>query len=152
MAGLDPDAREALNSLIEVCRDGQYGFEQAAKGVDDAALRAELIQYSMQRRDFAAALRQVLREQGEEPDDSGSVSGALHRGWINVRQAIAKSDKTAVLSECERGEDAAVSAYRDAMARPVPGGIDDLVEMQYASIRRVHDRIRDLRQTTKELH
>jgi len=145
MQSVNPEARDTINSLIEVCRDGQYSFEEAAKGVEDPSLRAEFIQYSMQRRDFAVALQQAMRSLGEEPESSGSVAGALHRGWIGLRQTVSRSDKEAILSECERGEDAAITAYRDAMAQSVPPGVDDLVEMQYSSIKRVHDRIRALR-------
>ncbi len=152
MSEFSSEARGAINHLIETCRDGQYGFEEAAKSIGDPALRAELMQYSMQRREFATALQQALRSVGEEPQDSGSLSGKLHRGWMNVRQAITSSDDYSILAECERGEDLAVEAYREAMANPVPPGIDDLVETQYSAIKHVHDRIRSLREANKPLH
>ena len=115
----------------------------------DPALRAELMQYSMQRREFATALQQAVRTVGEEPEESGSASGALHAGWINLKNAITGNDDYSVLSECERGEDVAVDAYRDAMSQPVPVGLDDLVETQYSAIKHVHDRIRSLREANR---
>lgn len=152
MTEMSGDARGAISHLIETCRDGQYGFEEAAKSIGDPALRAELMQYSMQRREFATALQQALRGAGEEPQASGSISGKLHRGWMNVRQAISSSDDYSILSECERGEDSAVGAYREVMANPVPAGIDDLVESQYSTVKHVHDRIRSLKEANKPVH
>lgn len=152
MSEMSGQARGAISELIETCRDGQYGFEEAAKSIGDPALRAELMQYSMQRREFATALQQALRGLGEDPPQSGSFSGKLHRGWMNVRQAIASSDDYAILSECERGEDSAVEAYREAMSSDVPSGVDDLVETQYSAVKHVHDRIRSLRDANKPVH
>ena len=152
MSDMGHEASSTLNHLIEACRDGQYGFEEAAKGVGDPALRAELMQYAMQRREFATALQQALRTMGEDPKDAGSVSGALHRGWINVKQALSTNDDFAILSECERGEDSALDTYRDALSEQVPPGVDDLVETQYSAIKHVHDRIRSLRDANKPLH
>lgn len=152
MSEISGDTRDSINHLIETCRDGQYGFEEAAKSIGDPALRAELMQYSMQRREFATALQQALRSVGEQPQQSGSLSGKLHRGWMNVRQAISSSDDFSILSECERGEDSAVEAYREVMANPVPQGIDDLVETQYSAVKHVHDRIRSLKEANKPVH
>ena len=107
---------------------------------------------SMQRREFATALQQALRSAGEEPQESGSLAAALHRGWMNVKQAVSSNDDYAVLSECERGEDSAVEAYREAMSQAVPPGVDDLVETQYSAIKHVHDRIRSLKDANKPVN
>ena len=148
MSNLSHEAKSTLDTLIETCKDGQYGFEVAAKGVGDPALRAELLQYSLQRREFASALQQALRTMGEKPLESGSLSGTMHRGWIKVKEAISSADEGKILAECERGEDSAVDAYRDAMGQIIPPGIDDLVETQFAAIQHVHDRIKALRDST----
>jgi uncharacterized protein (TIGR02284 family) len=152
MSEMTGDSKGAINQLIETCRDGQYGFEEAAKSIGDPALRAELMQYSMQRREFATALQQAVRSLGEEPPKSGSLSGKLHRSWMNVRQAVSSSDDYSILAECERGEDSAVEAYREAMSNAVPAGVDDLVETQYSAIKHVHDRIRSLKEANKPVH
>src|ERR1700685_308412 len=105
-----------VNHLIEICRDGQNGFAAAAKAIKDSSLQAELTQYSQQRRNFAAALEAALDALGESHHDGGSASGAMHRGWINLKSAIAGNNRYAVLAECERGEDSAVKAYREAVS------------------------------------
>lgn len=152
MSEMNSEVKGAINHLIETCKDGQHGFEEAAKSIGDPALRAELMQYSMQRREFATSLQQALQSMGQEPEESGSIAASLHRGWMKLREAVSSNDDYSILAECERGEDSAVDAYRDALSQPVPAGVDDLVETQYAAIKHVHDRIRSLREANKPLH
>jgi len=141
---------DTINKLIEICRDGQYGFELASKGIDDALLRSELMQYSQQRHEFADDLREALADvTGESSTDHGSMAGALHRGWINIKQALTSRDRLAILSECERGEDAAVEAYRDAIGTALPDQLAGLVQTQMRAVQRVHDRVRALRDADK---
>ena len=135
---------ETVNHLIEVCRDGQNGFEAAAKATKDTSLQAELMQYSLQRQRFAADLEAAMYSLGEPFRDSGTVGAALHRGWMNIK-AMISDDRLAVLEECERGEDSAVTAYRDAMSSTIGSTMGTLIESQYEQIQRVHDRVKELR-------
>ena len=152
MSEMSGESKGTVNNLIETCKDGQHGFEEAAKSIGDPALRAELMQYSMQRKEFAAALQQAMQSMGEEPEESGSMAAALHRGWLKLREAVSSNDDYSILAECERGEDSAVQTYRDAMSHEVPPGVDDIVETQYSAIKHVHDRIRSLRDANKPVH
>jgi uncharacterized protein (TIGR02284 family) len=138
-----------LNDLIEICRDSQKGFESAAKAVKDPVLRAELNQYSLQRAECAEELKAESESLGEAADDGGSVAGAVHRGWINLKAALATNDRSAILAECERGEDTAVEAYRDAIESGLPESVEKLVKSQFQKVRRVHDRIKELRDSSR---
>jgi uncharacterized protein (TIGR02284 family) len=73
----------------------------------------------------------------------------LHRGWINLKQTIVANDKAAILSECERGEDSAVEAYRKAQSAALPSPFKEIVETELADVQRVHDRVRSLRDQWK---
>jgi uncharacterized protein (TIGR02284 family) len=143
------DTHTALNHLIDVCRDGQEGFAAAAKVMQETPLHAELIQYSLQRRGFASDLEAALNAMGETSQASGSVAGAVHRGWMNLKAAISRNDRYAVLAECERGEDSAVSAYREAIRADLGPSIGSLVRSQLEQVQRVHDRIKALRDAAK---
>lgn len=141
---------DTINELIKTCHDGENGFETAANGVEDSALKAEFLEYSRQRRQFAADLRMLLSDagigdSGDEPATGGSVAAALHRGWINLKQAVTTNDRHAVLAECERGEDSAVETYREALNAGLPNPFADIVSAQYEQIQRAHDRVKALR-------
>jgi uncharacterized protein (TIGR02284 family) len=138
-----------INRLIEVCHDGEKGFAAAADALHDATLKNELVRYSAQRGDFIAQLESTLRKSGEKPVAHGSTSGAVHRGCMHLKANITRDNTHAVLAECERGEDVAVDAYRDAVASALPEDIEKLGMTQYHAIESAHDRIRSLRDATK---
>ncbi len=141
---------EVLNDLIQTCIDGQKGFEAASKAVDDPAIRDELVGYSWQRQQFATELKSRLEAFGEKPVDHGSAGGALHRGWMDVKSAVRANSEHAILAECERGEDAAVEAYRKAMSAAMPAEYTQVVSSQFQTIQRTHDRIKALRDATEK--
>jgi uncharacterized protein (TIGR02284 family) len=108
------------------------------------------MQYSQQRHEFADDLREALGDvTGETVVDHGTMAGALHRGWINLKQALTSRDRLAILSECERGEDAAVHAYEEATSVALPEQLAGLVLTQMRAVQRVHDRVRALRDAEK---
>lgn len=131
-----------LNSLIQTCRDGERGFQSAAEAVEDTQLRSLFRDLSAQRNQFALELETEVARLGETPATEGTVMGALHRGWINLKSAIAGNDEAAVVSECERGEDSAVAAYRDALEADLPESTRSLVARQYSFVQAAHDRVR----------
>jgi uncharacterized protein (TIGR02284 family) len=134
-----------LNSLIETCKDGQEGFKVAAEGTERSDLKSLLYEYSQQRSQFAGELQTLVQSLGGDPEKSGSISGALHRGWINIKTAVVGNDEAAVLNECERGEDAAKSSYKSAIDESLPAYISDVVTEQFRAISQAHDRIKALR-------
>ena len=136
-----------LNDLIETLKDGQYGFKHAAENVEESDLKTLFSSYSTQRAKFAGELQQELIRMGEsEPEEDASVTGALHRGWINLKSALSGKSRHAVLAECERGEDHAVSAYKKATASAeLPAPILAIVNKQYGEVKSAHDNVRSLR-------
>jgi len=119
MTALSKETIELIDHLIETCKDGQEGYRSAAADVTDASLKERLSGYERQRAEFAAELQQTMVALGEsDPCNHSSMTGDLHRAWINVRSAFTNRDDHAILLECERGEDYAVKTYRDALAFP----------------------------------
>ncbi len=134
-----------LNGLIETCKDGQDGFKTAAEGVERSDLKSTFYELGQQRSKFSGELQTLVRELGGDPEDSGSVSASLHRGWINIKSAVTGQDDSAVLNEAERGEDAAKKAYKDALAENLPTNVKTVVQKQAEAVNAAHDKVRDLR-------
>jgi uncharacterized protein (TIGR02284 family) len=139
------DVISTLNDLIETCRDGQEGFRQAAEAIQDSQLKTLFYEYSQQRAQFSAVLQELVRELGGDPTHSGSAAGALHRGWIDLKGAITGGSDESILNECERGEDSAKDAYKDALEKNLPGNIADVVRQQATAVQAAHNRVRELR-------
>jgi uncharacterized protein (TIGR02284 family) len=139
------DVISTLNGLIETCKDGQDGFKEAAEGVERSDLKSLFYEFSQQRAQFAGELQSLVQTLGGDPEDSGSVAAALHRGWINIKSAVTGKDEAAILNECERGEDSAKNAYKGAMEEALPANIIETVQAQYVAVQAAHDRIKALR-------
>ena len=142
------DVVSTLNNLIETCKDGQNGFQEAAEGVQNSNLKSLFYEYSQQRAQFAGELQSLVRELGGDPENSGSTAAALHRGWINIKSAVTGKDDNAILSECERGEDVAKNAYQEALRMNLPANVQSVVQRQAQAVKEAHDRVRNLRDST----
>lgn len=141
---------QTLNSLIEICKDGQDGYRDAAENSKHPDLKKLLLSYSLQRSKFAGELQQLVISLGEKPEDSSSVASAIHRGWIDLKAAFTKGSDHAILAECERGEDLAVSAYSKALETKLPAHIHETVSAQSDAILDAHNDIRDRRNASAE--
>lgn len=139
------DVISTLNGLIETCRDGQEGFKQAAEGVERSDLKSLFYEFSQQRAQFVGDLQMLVQSLGGDAENTGSLSGTLHRGWINIKSAVTGKDEGSILNECERGEDAAKKAYKEALETKLPAHVTETVQSQYTSVQAAHDRVKALR-------
>jgi uncharacterized protein (TIGR02284 family) len=145
MSGDNEDVIDALNDLAECCKDGEYGFRACAEQAKRSDLKSVFLQRADDCRGAAQELYEQIRSLGGDVDESGSVAGAMHRGWVAVKATLSTYDDKAVLEECERGEDNAMARYRKALKQPLPAGIKLIVERQMQGVQRNHDQIKMLR-------
>jgi len=148
MTDMKKQAISVLNDLIETSKDGQAGFKTCAEGIKHPELKTLFIKRSTDCGAAAAELQSAVRSMGGDPETSTSVSGDLHRRWVDVKSMFTGKGEEAVLNEAERGEDHALKAYRDAMEKINKHnlvGIRDLVERQYHGVQRNHDQVKALR-------
>ncbi|OZI23311.1 aldehyde dehydrogenase [Bordetella genomosp. 9] len=136
---------KVLNNLIETCKNGEKGFLAAAEDTKDAELRGLFQNRATDCASGAAELQAIVARLGGEPETSGSVAGAVHRGWVHLKAAVAGRTDASILEECERGEDVAKHDYTDALREPLPEDIRAVVQKQYEGVLRNHDQVRALR-------
>ena len=82
------DVISKLNTLIEICKDGQDGFKTASEGIERSELKTTFYEFSQQRSEFSGVLQELVRSLGGDPEKSGSFSAAVHRGWIDIKSAV----------------------------------------------------------------
>jgi uncharacterized protein (TIGR02284 family) len=133
--------REVLHHLIEICKDGERGFRTAAEQVGAPVLKSLFADLAAQRRQFATELAPHLQRLGGLAD-GGTNAGTLHRGWMVLRGFVPGDHDHSVVTEAERGEQAALSAYNDALNGMLPPTVIDLIEEQRDAIRSSNERIR----------
>jgi uncharacterized protein (TIGR02284 family) len=139
------DVVDELNTLIETCKDGEYGFRACAEHVKSAQLRQVFTSRAEECRQAATQLQTLVTRLGGKADTGSSVTGTMHRGWVNLKGMLSGDSDQAALNECERGEDAALERYRDAIKKALPDDVALVVQRQYEGVKRNHDQIRTLR-------
>lgn len=152
MEGNEMDTKDiisTLNDLIEVSKDGEEGFQTCAEDADDPKLKSYFVDLAHECKEGADELQNMVLSLGGDPETSSSLSGTLHRRWIDIKTAFTSHDDVAVLNECERGEDIALDAYHEALEEDLPSDVRMVVERQLAGVQRNHDQIKQLRDVAR---
>ena len=136
--------RDVLHHLIEVCNDGERGFRAAADFVGDAQLKTLFLHLAEQRQRFAEDLLPHLQRLGGLPDEAGTGAGSLHRGWMAFMGMVPGRHDHHIVTEAERGEQAARSAYEEALNGMLPPTVTDVIEAQRDALVAAQDRIRSI--------
>ena len=141
---------DTLEDLIEVSRDGQHGYRDAAEHVKDSQLKKFLNEVSLERAKFAGDLEnETVRYGKSDVDRTGSALGAIHRGWADLKANVGAGDD-AVLSSIETGDKGACDRYDKAIREgKLPDEILGIVRNQAQALVGTLDRVRSLRQHRK---
>jgi len=145
MATEEKEVRSVLNDLIETCKDGEQGFRTAAERAKESSLKSLFARYAAQRAEYAQELQVLVTQLGGDPATSGHIAGTLHRGWLNLKEALSKNEDKAIIDECEAGEDAAVKNYREARAKVLPANVATVVQRQALGVEEAHKTLSDLK-------
>ncbi|MDB5802384.1 MAG: hypothetical protein JWL63_3323 [Rhodocyclales bacterium] len=139
------EAVSVLNDLIQTSSDGEKGFLRAADDTSSIDLRVIFLAASQRCAAAARELQGLVVDLDGEPETRGSIAGAIHRGWLDLKAAIMSRDDLAVLEECERGEDFAKRRYAEALKKDLPPDVRLVVQRQYEGVITNHDRVLGLR-------
>ena len=134
--------------LVETLEDGREGFAKGAEKLESSDNRNEAALFrrlSEQRATFSTELQALAQSYGDDVDESGSLAGKLHRGWMSLKDALAGSDPDGVLDAAEQGEDHAVSEFEKALKADISQPMRTVVERQAAEVKRAHDEVKALR-------
>lgn len=145
---MDPtEMRSTLQDLIETLEDGRKGFADAAdKLADDGhgEVASRMRELSTQRERFSAELRELAVQHSIDIRDEGSLGGALHRGWMSLKDALTGDDADAVLEAVHSGEEHALSEYDDALDVEWDERVRQVIVRQADAIRDARDEVATL--------
>ena len=139
------EMEKVLLDVIKSLVDGQKGFADIGEHLKDDTLKRYFLAESLKRANYRAELENELHRAGmADVKEGGSVSGALHRSWGDLKAKLGGGDHT-LLETAEAGEDVAKKAYKDALEKPLPDPIRRLLSEQQAHIQSSHDYVRNHR-------
>ena len=141
------DDKNVAKELVETLRDGERGFASAAEKLRDSdrpEWAATLERLSEQRADFRREIVDLGHEYSDDVDESGTVTAALHRGWISLKDALTGDDAGSVLGAAVTGENHAVSEYESALDQDLSAGFREVVSRQHAAVVAARDEVKAL--------
>jgi uncharacterized protein (TIGR02284 family) len=128
-----------LDDLIHTLIDSIKGYENSAQERTESRFVGFFREMARDRREAVNQLQAQSRALGGSPSDQGSVAGALHRRWEDLRAALGGGDK-AVIQEVERGEDYLKEEFERALAdENISEETRAVIRTVYGSVRRGHD-------------
>ncbi|TDG36554.1 PA2169 family four-helix-bundle protein [Pedobacter changchengzhani] len=108
-----------LKGLISIVNDGKEGYESAAETTDSLELKGIFLKYAAERKIYELELKAHLATHGAESDNSeGGILGAIHRTWIDIKEALSSKEDVAILGAIETGEKAAIEKYDALLNHP----------------------------------
>lgn len=139
------DTVNVLQGILEKNYDAEKGYKKAMLDAKTPALKNFLQKQAAQRSHFATAIDKELRDLDETPIESGSLTGTLHRAWIDIKSSVAGNDDEAVLEEVIRGEKASVDEYQDVLKNNVLAPqINNVLQSQLNDIQGTLNRVKTL--------
>jgi uncharacterized protein (TIGR02284 family) len=139
------EMESTLLDVIKSLEDGQKGFADIGEQLKDETLKRYFLAESLKRANFRAELENELHRAGvADVKESGTVAGALHRTWGDLKAKLGGGDHT-LLETAEQGEDEAKKAYKDALDKELPLPIRQLLTEQQAHILTSHDYVKSHR-------
>ncbi|EDM43685.1 hypothetical protein SCB49_08843 [unidentified eubacterium SCB49] len=101
-----------LNQLLEKNNDAEAGYKRAAKIVEAPRLKRFFETQAQNRNEFGQALRSEINNIGGEFVSGTSITGDVHRTWMDVKSSLSSNDRDVILEEVIRGERAALTEYK----------------------------------------
>ena len=144
----DSTALAVLNELLEIVRDGEFGFQTCADEVAIPHLQRFFYHRAECFHEAADELVRLIWRFGGTPAEGGTPPG-----FTPFKGAVIARNDLSMLEECERREDAAIARCRKALKQgDLPPEVRSFVERHAHDAERSNDQLRDLRKTMRPDH
>lgn len=136
----DPNA---IDRAVKTLRDGVDGYRTAAVEVNNPALAALLNELSESRNAAYDTVVTATADAGTDiPEDPGTVAAALHRGWMQIKGALAGDD--AIISAALTGESEAAADLNRALESDPTPDIEEALRRALLDVERARERLESL--------
>lgn len=136
-----------LNDLLERTYDAEKGYKKAAENTKNNHLKSFFDKKAQERYNFGHELKTEIKTFGQEVDKGGSLTGAAHRTWMDVKAMFSTDNDESMLEEAIRGEKASLEEYNDVLSETdLPTSTQtvlvkqrDVIQSELGTIKRLED-------------
>lgn len=144
---------DVLNTLITINNDRIEGYETAANETKEQDLKSffnELKQTSIYcNKELSAEMTKF----GGTATEGTKTTGKFFRVWMDVKAALTRNDRKAILNYCEYGEDAAKETYEEVLRDELECLNTDqltMIKAQHTLLVADHNKVKTLRDLAAE--
>ena len=141
-----------INDLILINNDRVVGYQKAIKElkVEDADLKVLFKDMKSQSRKYISELTEEVKKAGSKVERGTTNAGKIYHVWMDVKAFLGGFDRKVVLDNCEDGEDAALTAYNDALASEgLTFDVRSLLTQHHAELKISYNRVKELKNAKK---
>jgi uncharacterized protein (TIGR02284 family) len=149
---IDEKSADMLNELIEITRDGERFYLDAARKVRSQELRGIFRQMAQVRQDLIDDLGDHVLARGEVPSDERTLAGTARKLYADMLATIRADEETAYVAELEEAEDRLLDRYSEALDEAPTAPVREILERHLPTVRAAHSRMRRLKDMYKESH
>lgn len=128
------DIKNEVNEVIENLYDSCNGYKECAKEVDNPTMKQLFQRLASQRERMLQELKGRVELAGVEPTESGSLAGAAHRTYIDIKSMVTGGDTEAMIKSVKFGEDNTLKHYKKALDEDIPADLKQLLTQQMQTI------------------
>lgn len=137
-------AMSQLNELIEITRDGQRFYQQAAEEVHDSELQHVFRDMAQAKTHVIQALSVKLAANHEQPSQGGTLSGRIRQLYTDTKTRLGGDARVAYVDQLEEMEDRILHAFEDALGEATPD-VRALLATELPKLRACHERMQRLK-------
>ena len=137
-----------LNDLILINNDRVVGYQKAMEELkkEDSDLKLLFQEMKRQSKNYITDLTLEVTKAGHKVEKGTTNAGKIYRVWMDVKAFFGGFDRKIVLDNCEDGEDAALTAYNDALASEgLTPSVRSLLTEHHAGLKVSYNRVKAMK-------
>ncbi|MCD6047334.1 MAG: family four-helix-bundle protein [Gammaproteobacteria bacterium] len=126
---------DALNNLLSYLYDSHNGYKECSDEVSDIKLKNLFQDMAQKRANMIADIKQIIPTPLENTTRNGSITGVLHRTYIDLKSLLTDGDTQAIVEEVKVGENATINKYEQILNQNLPESVKQLLQKQLNEIK-----------------
>lgn len=107
---------QKVEGILEKSIDAEKRFQTAALNAKATTLKNYLAEKSKQRSNFISELKlELSKKDYTQVESNGSLTGNIHRAWMDVKSSLALNTDDAILEESMQSEKAALEEFEQVL-------------------------------------
>ncbi|WP_444996653.1 ferritin-like domain-containing protein [Aliikangiella sp. IMCC44359] len=144
------DDIQLLKDLSLICIDGKRFYCDSVDKVESPTLSAIFSDMARVREGFLIDINEIILSLGGEPTDkNGTISGAFHQKYTDIKAMLVPDNEYTYISQLEELEDRTLEKFREALANAKNPVVKNFIGIALIKFNKTHDEMKSLQLVTE---